>query len=171
MTDLISLIVFILPSYVANAVPVLLGGGLPLDLGKNFFDGKRLFGDTKTIRGFIAGVAAGTVVGGIISINMSLQFFASSEVQFIASFMLALGTMMGDAFGSFIKRRFSMNSGDPFILDTVLFLVIALMLAYPLTSKEAYQTQNLLYLLILTLIMHPLTNLIANRAGLKKVSW
>jgi CDP-2,3-bis-(O-geranylgeranyl)-sn-glycerol synthase len=38
------LALFIIPAYIANAFPVLLGGGLPLDFGKNFLDGN-LFSD------------------------------------------------------------------------------------------------------------------------------
>ncbi|MHA1713397.1 MAG: CDP-archaeol synthase, partial [Candidatus Ranarchaeia archaeon] len=46
---------YIFPAYVANAIPVLAGGGLPIDLGKNFIDGQRILGDGKTYRGFAAG--------------------------------------------------------------------------------------------------------------------
>ncbi|MEM3668874.1 MAG: CDP-archaeol synthase, partial [Candidatus Bathyarchaeia archaeon] len=35
---------FIFPAYCANAVPVITGGGLPIDLDKKFFDGKPIFG-------------------------------------------------------------------------------------------------------------------------------
>ncbi|HIH23083.1 TPA: CDP-archaeol synthase, partial [Candidatus Micrarchaeota archaeon] len=65
--DILQLILFILPAYVANAVPVLLGGGAYLDLGKNWNDGGRIFGDGKTIRGFISGVVAGMLVGIVIA--------------------------------------------------------------------------------------------------------
>ena len=42
----------ILPAYVANASAVLVGGGTPVDSGKNWKDGKRILGDGKTWRGF-----------------------------------------------------------------------------------------------------------------------
>lgn len=54
---------FIFPAYVANAMPVVLGGGTPIDLGRKLSDGKPIFGSHKTIRGFIAGVTSGTLVG------------------------------------------------------------------------------------------------------------
>ena len=57
------LILYILPSYFANSVPVLLGGGAPVDGGRKMADGQRIFGDGKTVRGFFAGIAAGTLVG------------------------------------------------------------------------------------------------------------
>ncbi len=56
---------FILPAYVANATPVLTGGGPPIDGGKKLSDGYRILGDGKTIRGFILGLLAGSIVGAI----------------------------------------------------------------------------------------------------------
>ena len=38
---------FIFPAYCTNAVPVLAGGGQPMDFGKNFLDGKRILGKNK----------------------------------------------------------------------------------------------------------------------------
>jgi len=35
---------FFLPAYFANATPVVLGGGTPIDLGRNFLDGRRILG-------------------------------------------------------------------------------------------------------------------------------
>ena len=52
-----------IPAYVANATPVLAGGGTKMDFGKNFFDGKRIFGNNKTFRGFFLGWAVGIGVG------------------------------------------------------------------------------------------------------------
>ncbi|MFA6214338.1 MAG: CDP-2,3-bis-(O-geranylgeranyl)-sn-glycerol synthase [Candidatus Micrarchaeia archaeon] len=59
------LVLFILPAYFANSIPVLLGGGAPIDGGRKWKDGQRLFGDGKTVRGFFAGVAAGVFVGAL----------------------------------------------------------------------------------------------------------
>ena len=58
--EIIQLIVealkFIFPAYCANATPVLAGGGTRMDFGKNFYDGKRIFGNNKTFRGFFFGL-------------------------------------------------------------------------------------------------------------------
>jgi len=169
---MIDFIVFILPAYVANAVPVLLGGGTPLDLKRNcILDGKRLLGDSKTIRGFIAGIAGGTVAAALIALYYPLWFFSGTQAQLIAGIALSFGTMIGDALGSFIKRRLEVPAGKPFILDNIFFLVIALIFAYPFAPLEVYQPIPIAFLLILTFILHPLTNFIANKAGLKKVPW
>ncbi|MDD1705711.1 MAG: CDP-archaeol synthase, partial [Methanoregulaceae archaeon] len=44
-----------MPAYVPNPVAAFLGGGRPIDGGNNFRDGRRIFGDGKTWRGFGAG--------------------------------------------------------------------------------------------------------------------
>lgn len=172
MFQLLDLLLFLVPIYVANSSPVVLGGGKPLDLGMNFSDGRRLLGDGKTIRGFIGGTLAGTVAGGVVAMYYLLPYFSSSWIQFTASFVLAFSTLAGDAIGSFIKRRFGIGWGRPFILDTITFLIISLILVYPFVIVgELYQPLNIIFFLVLTLILHPLTNMFANRVGLKNVPW
>src|SRR5437773_9222720 len=86
-------LLFIGPSYVANAAPLLLGGGAPLDGGRNFFDGQRILGAHKTIRGLFAGIITGSLVG-----------LAESSVDshlLLGGFMIALGTVLGDILGAF----------------------------------------------------------------------
>jgi CDP-2,3-bis-(O-geranylgeranyl)-sn-glycerol synthase len=171
MATILDLLLFLVPVYVANSSPVVLGGGIPLDLGMVFSDGRRIFGDGKTLRGLIAGTLAGTVAGGIVAVYYQLPFFESPGAQFSASFVLAFGTLLGDAFGSFIKRRFGVSAGRPFILDTIMFLIVALALVFPFARTELYDVLNLIFFTVLTLILHPLTNMMANRAGLKNVPW
>lgn len=165
------LLLFLIPIYVANAVPVVLGGGFPLDANIMFPDRERLFGSGKTLQGFVAGVLGGTVAGGLVALFYPLPFFASPAMQFTAAFVLAFGTMCGDALGSFIKRRMHVGSGKPFVLDTVFFLLVALLFVFPFAGSRLYEPLNLLFMLVLTVILHPMTNAIANRAGLKKVPW
>lgn len=171
MAGLLDLLLFLVPIYVANSSPVVLGGGAPLDLGLSLSDGKRVLGDGKTIRGFVAGTLAGTVAGGLVSLYYPLPFFDSQLGQFLAAFVLSFGTLAGDALGSFVKRRSGVGSGRPFILDTIMFLVVALVLVFPLARSELYAPINLLFFIVLTLILHPATNMLANRAGLKNVPW
>lgn len=45
--DVAQLLLFILPAYIANATPVLFGGGMPVDFRRKFIDGERLLGDGK----------------------------------------------------------------------------------------------------------------------------
>jgi CDP-2,3-bis-(O-geranylgeranyl)-sn-glycerol synthase len=169
--EVLDLLLFLIPIYIANSSPVVLGGGLPLDFGRNCLDNNRVLGDGKTIRGFIGGILAGTVAGGIVALYYQSPFFYSVQQQFFAGFVLSSGTLVGDAFGSFIKRRVGLESGKPFILDTIMFLIIALIFVMPLAKSELYAILNLVFFLILTVILHPVTNIFANRIGLKKVPW
>jgi len=171
MAELLDLFVFLIPIYVANSSPVVLGGGAPLDLGATLQDGKRLLGEGKTIRGFVGGTLAGAVAGGLAAMLYRLPFFVDARMQFVAAFVLAFGTLAGDALGSFIKRRFGVGSGRPFFLDTIMFLVVAMALVYPLALPNLYDPLNLAFFAGLTLILHPMTNMLANKAGLKNVPW
>lgn len=68
---IMELVLLILPAYFANSIPVLLGGGAPIDGGKKWNDKQRLFGDGKTVRGFFAGVLAGVAVGALEGIFLT----------------------------------------------------------------------------------------------------
>ncbi len=169
--EMLDLLIFLIPIYIANASPVVLGGGTALDLGKDFIDGRRIFGSGKTIRGFVGGVLAGTLAGGIVAMAYPLPYFESAYVQLMAAFLLSLGALCGDALGSFLKRRMGMESGKPFMPDTFIFLVVSLAFVSPFANGTLFTPFNIAFFLILTIILHPLTNAIANRAGLKKVPW
>jgi CDP-2,3-bis-(O-geranylgeranyl)-sn-glycerol synthase len=171
MAEILDLLIFLIPIYIANSSPVILGGGAPLDLSLRMGDGKRLLGEGKTIRGFVGGTLAGTAAGGIAAMMYHLPFFPDARMQFVAAFVLAFGTLLGDAIGSFIKRRVGIGWGRPFILDTIMFLIVALAIVLPIADASLYDLANLAFFAILTLVVHPLTNLLANRAGLKNVPW
>ena len=57
------------------------------------------------------------------------------------------------------------------MIDTIMFLIVSLILVFPLARMELYEPLNLLFFTVLTLILHPMTNMLANRAGLKNVPW
>ncbi len=171
MDALLDLLLFLLPVYVANSSPVVLGGGAPLDFGLRMPDGMRLLGDGKTVRGFVGGTLAGTVAGGAAGLVYQSPFFPDATSQFVAAFVLSAGTLLGDAVGSFVKRRAGVGSGKPFVLDTIAFLIVALIVVYPLALPSLFDAGNLAFFAGLTLVVHPLTNMLANRAGLKNVPW
>jgi CDP-2,3-bis-(O-geranylgeranyl)-sn-glycerol synthase len=168
--DLVGLIIFIIPCYIANAAPVLLGGGQPLDFGADFQDGRRILGDAKTVRGFAGGVAAGTVAAGILALYFPLPVFAGPRVQLLSGFMLSFGALLGDALGSFVKRRAGIAPGKPFFLDQLGFIAVGLLLAYPV-AHALYSPEGVLFLLVLSWLMHVVSNAAANRFGLKSVPW
>ncbi|MFA5412810.1 MAG: CDP-2,3-bis-(O-geranylgeranyl)-sn-glycerol synthase [Candidatus Micrarchaeia archaeon] len=168
--DLLALLIFIIPCYIANAAPVLLGGGQPLDFGASFSDGRRIFGNAKTVRGFVGGVAAGTVAGGTLALYFFLPVFTSAWEQFLSGFLLSLGALVGDALGSFVKRRAGIGPGKPFFLDQLGFIVVGLLLAYPV-AHALYSPEGVIFLLVLSWLLHIVTNAAANRFGLKSVPW
>ena len=151
---------FILPAYVANATPVVLGGGKPIDAGKKFTDGRPIFGAGKTVQGFVAGLAAGTFVG-------LLQGIAEGTLlHFIAlGFLLALGALLGDLLGSFVKRRLGIERGGAAPgLDQLSFVIVALLAASPLALPS---WEIVLTIIIITLPIHLATNFGGYKLGLK----
>lgn len=168
--DVLSLLIFILPCYIANAAPVLLGGGAPMDFGAKLADGRRILGDAKTLRGFAGGVAAGTVAGGALAVFLPLPFFAGAWEQFLSGFLLSLGALFGDAAGSFVKRRMGMEPGKPFALDQAGFIIMGLIFAYPV-AHAIYSAEGIVFLLAISWLLHLSTNVAANRFGLKRVPW
>ncbi|MEW5996204.1 MAG: CDP-2,3-bis-(O-geranylgeranyl)-sn-glycerol synthase [Candidatus Micrarchaeota archaeon] len=168
--DLLAIILFIIPGYVANAAPVLLGGGQPLDSGAKFTDGRRILGDAKTVRGFVGGVAAGTVAGGVLALYAPLPAFGGAWAQYLSGFLLSLGALVGDALGSFVKRRMGIEPGKPFFLDQLGFVVVGLLLAYPVSSA-LYSPEMVIFIIVLSYLLHMATNAAANRFGLKAVPW
>jgi CDP-2,3-bis-(O-geranylgeranyl)-sn-glycerol synthase len=154
-------LVYILPAYAANGAPVIFGGGRPLDLRKRFRK-KRIFGNSKSIRGAIAGIIAGMAVG-----------IAESQVfpyLLYVSIALSMGAIFGDLLGSFIKRQAGMKPGTtvPF-LDQYGFFIFALLFALPLGNLPTLY--GFLFLLLLTGPLHLIANICANALRLKKVPW
>ncbi|RDD53518.1 MAG: CDP-2,3-bis-(O-geranylgeranyl)-sn-glycerol synthase [Candidatus Korarchaeota archaeon NZ13-K] len=146
---------YILPSYFANMSPVIFGGGRPLDMGRNFLDGRRILGDHKTLRGFLSGLVVGSLVGLI-------------QGRLLQGFALSLGAMVGDCFGSFLKRRMGISEGKPApILDQEGFLIFSLLFASPL---EGLPLESILFLLLLTPLLHWGSNVVAHLIGLKEVA-
>lgn len=156
---------FIFPAYCANAVPVLTGGGLPLDFGKNFIDGKPIFGKNKTFRGFLAGLIVGTSVG------FAETLYFSSTFGFLLGFTLALGALLGDLTGAFTKRRLGLAPGTLLpIVDQIDFVVGAMALSLPISLRfMTWQLATAVF--IITPPVHLLTNFVAYKAGLKSNPW
>lgn len=175
MLDYGQLLVFILPAYVANAVPVLIPGRTPIDLGQNHDDGNRFFGPGKTFRGFVAGVLGGTLVGVLVAglWPAALPVLGFGEKAGL-SFLLAFGAMAGDLSGSFLKRRLHVPPGGKIrFLDQVPFVLVALLLAVLAFPALAEQLGwwGFAFLLVFTVLIHRVVNFVAFKAGLKRVPW
>ena len=149
---------FIFPAYVANATPVLAGGGTKMDFGKNFFDGKRIFGNNKTFRGFFVGLAIGIAVG--------LMEVAVFNFPVLFALLIPLGALLGDLTGAFIKRRIGIAPGGLLpIVDQVDFVIGAVVFSIPLAiiNWEVAVT-----VLLITPPIHLFTNFLAYKMKLKR---
>jgi CDP-2,3-bis-(O-geranylgeranyl)-sn-glycerol synthase len=162
-TLIIEALKFIFPAYCANAVPVIVGGGPPLDLGKKFLDGKPIFGKNKTLRGFFVGLAVGVAVG-LIEIESGLFDYPP-----LFSVLSPLGALMGDLAGAFLKRRLGIAPGGLLpIVDQIDFVVGAILFSLPLTMMY---WELAIAVITITPPVHLLTNFLAYKLKLKNNPW
>jgi CDP-2,3-bis-(O-geranylgeranyl)-sn-glycerol synthase len=175
----------IIPAYIANASALLVGGGTPIDFGKNWKDGKRILGDGKTWRGLISGAVIGMVGGFGLSIvaiyanNSEFAFLVLSDfgrypimIPIIGS--ICFGALLGDIIKSFFKRRAGKKRGEnwipfdqiDFILGVLLFnlLMATLLQIIGITSYnwflENFSIWHILILLIITPFFHLFSNFV-----------
>lgn len=169
---------FILPAYFSNGAGLVFGGGTPVDFGKSDSKGNRWIGDGVTWRGLIAGTIIGMITGAVqgffapaILENFG-QYIITPIITSIPSgiligLLLGFGALLGDALGSFLKRRLGIGRGKPApILDQLDFITVALILVSFVVEL------NLLVIVLalaLTLIIHLLTNTCAYLLGIKDV--
>src|SRR5229473_2783526 len=100
----------------------------PLDAGSRFFDGRPLFGPSKTIRGILISVLITTASAPLIGLDLTIGAIAVGA------------TMAGDLFSSFVKRRLNLPpSSQALGLDQVpesLFPMLACRAALSLTIAD-----------------------------------
>lgn len=171
-----SAIWLMLPAYLPNNIAAIGGGGTPIDFGKKWTDNKRIFGDGKTIRGFILGVFAGILIGfcQIFAENSGMVpwFFPHSMIAVIT---LAFGSLLGDMIKSFFKRRKGIErGGEWFLIDQYDFVIGALLLTLLCDPEWMINTMNfslIITILVITPLLHRTVNIIGYKMGLKKVPW
>lgn len=169
---------FILPAYFSNGGGLVFGGGLPVDFGKTDSKGIRWIGDGVTWRGLIGGTLIGILTGAVQGyfgpqiLAAFGQYIITPIIIDIPSgivigFLLGFGALLGDALGSFLKRRLGIGRGKPApILDQLDFLIVALLLVSTVVEL------SLLFIIIaivLTLAIHLISNSCAYLLGLKDV--
>jgi len=169
-------VIYFLPALIANALPVIFVGKIikrrtPLDMGRNFIDGRRVLGPNKTVEGFVIGVAGGLVTG----LTYYVLLLRNPYVIFYG-LVMGLGAMIGDSINSFIKRRLDIPSGDPFIpLDQLSFILISYLLV-KITGIDSLSIglidlHHLSTIVVIVMVVHPLSNLIAYLLKLKDKPW
>ena len=164
---------FILPAWVANAVPVVLGGGRHIDGGRKMADGRPVFGSHKTIRGFAAGIVAGTLTGAVLTVVQQfvvpLGFDPPFQFSVLLGFLISFGALLGDLVHSFVKRRVSLREGAPLpVADQADFVIGALLLSLFVFTPSWTMVA---IILVITVPVHLLTNFLAYVFGVKKTPW
>jgi CDP-2,3-bis-(O-geranylgeranyl)-sn-glycerol synthase len=124
----------------ANSGPVLaerlLGQQLdwPIDAGRTFLDGQRLFGRSKTWRGLLASLLAASAVAAALGHSVSLG------IEF------AILAMVGDLMSSFIKRRIRLESShNAPVLDQLFESLLPL---YVMRESLRLSSQNIVGLML-----------------------
>lgn len=173
---------FGLPAWIANATPVLGGGGRAIDGGRFYRDGRRILGDGKTIRGFIVGIIFGVLTGlgqmlaapylhpilaQFVTVTPEMEMILYMQMPVVV--LLSLGALTGDIVGSFIKRRVDIKSGNPSpFMDQLGFIIMALIFVYPIIQPGPIYV---VILILITLGIHWISNALGYLLGLKKNPW
>jgi CDP-2,3-bis-(O-geranylgeranyl)-sn-glycerol synthase len=180
-----------LPAMIPNSAAVLFGGGTPIDFGKSW-KGNRILGDGKTWTGFLGGAALGTLVGMIQLLIAQIWpaeiWFTSAPTNYGFGPMpaamgvvvaLAVGALLGDMAGAFIKRRLGLPRGAKVALldmyDFVLGALVLTLIFFPSWFLNAFVYDlglvSLMTVLIAVPLIHRVFNIIGYKAGLKKEPW
>jgi CDP-2,3-bis-(O-geranylgeranyl)-sn-glycerol synthase len=174
--SLVSAVWIMLPAYLPNPVAALTGGGTPVDLGRNFSDGKRIFGDGKTFRGLIIGILAGIGIG-LVQIRVSGAFGWENlpEHTYMSITLLATGALLGDLCKSFFKRRLGKDRGTKWPVADMYDLVAGSLLMVLIFDPEwLFANMTLLIFIlnqVLTPILHRGINIIGYHFRVKEVPW
>ncbi len=165
-----------LPAYVPNPVAALFGKGTPIDLGRSFSDGRRIFGDGKTYRGLITGIGAG-ILTGLILIWLYNQFPYAGlpEHTLLSVSLLATGALLGDLVKSFFKRRLGKERGSEWPVadqyDLVAGSFLLLLIGDPAWLFATVTLPVFLVILIITPVLHRATNIVGYILKIKEVPW
>jgi CDP-2,3-bis-(O-geranylgeranyl)-sn-glycerol synthase len=183
----IAVLWLLLPAYAANALATLPRGyGPKMDGGRTWArDGRPVLGPSKSWSGFLFG---GFVAMPICLLEAWLILIAPPNLELVPKLaptvldalplaaLLTFGAMVGDALGSFVKRRLGRPSGArTILLDQMPFVLVPIavgLVAYPSLFLGVFASwTGVLWLLVYTLGLHTVFNWVGFKVGLKKVPW
>lgn len=144
---------------VANGAPVLatrlLGGrwAWPLDGGATAWDGRRVLGASKTVRGIVAALTASALLAAAMGLGWQLGA------------LFGAASMLGDLFSSFTKRRLGIeSSGQAVGLDQVPEALFPLLACYrPLGLDPAGVVVLVALFTVAQIVMSPVMYLLGIR--------
>ena len=181
--EIIFAFILFLPAYIANPAAVIFGGYFPMDFGKTFFGKGRIFGKGKTWSGFIGGSLSGAALGYLMMIIFiatgwmgGYPYGSTIIAASITIFSMSVGSLVGDATGSFLKRRMGLKSGtNAFLLDQWPFVLVAFLFLF-IFSREFFMQYygnviGTLTILLVTPPLHRAVNIIGFKTKRKNVPW
>lgn len=169
MNDYLAAILFFLPAGVsnmsplfANKIPWLNRWTTPMDFGQKW-NGRRILGDNKRVRGIVFG----TIMGGLTALVVS-RLNANTIVTlspFLAGSLMGFGALFGDAVESFFKRAKNIKPGDRwFPFDQIDYIIGGLAFIYPFVQIPLWA---IVTILIVYFGLHLLFSYIGYKLGLK----
>ncbi len=127
---------------------------MPLDGGLRFFDGRRLLGPSKTVRGVIAAIVATACAAPFLGFPAGLGV------------LVGAAAMAGDALSSFSKRRLGVpSSGEVMGLDQIPESLLPLIAVQGLLDLSIAQILGITFLFLALEI--PLTH-VSYRLGIRE---
>jgi len=180
MSTLLFILWFFAPAGLANTAPVFVAKikalerfSTPLDLHKKYRN-KRIFGDHKTVRGLLAGIAIGALTALIQVLlyhnfswaqSISLNIDYSGVLTVLMGASMGFGALFGDAIESFFKRQLSIPSGHSwFPFDQLDYILGGLLFSLPFITLSVMQY---LILAFLWFILHPIITVIGWKLKLR----
>lgn len=188
-----------LPAYLSNMLPVFVGGGAPIDMGRNWKDGRRILGNGKTWRGLLLAPALAAALVFVLQWLAENTSWGSDALGsgygfptwgplpwfLVLAYAMGLGALVGDAVESFFKRRTGRDRGErwfpfdqlDFVVGGLLFGFLAAMALQAAGALPAgwwgdtFTWPRLLAILLLTPALHLLINYVGYKLGLKEVPW
>ena len=170
----------LIPAAIANMMPVFVRNinflNIPVDFNKRWRDGKPIFGNHKTYRGFFFGILAAILVVYVQSLLYKYSFFAQisffnyNETSFlIIGFLLGFGVLFGDLVKSFFKRRVGIKSGESFFPWDQLDLVIGALVF--ISFIQIPSLKMIIFYLITGPLFHILFNHLGFWLGIREAKW
>jgi CDP-2,3-bis-(O-geranylgeranyl)-sn-glycerol synthase len=171
---------FLLPGALATLAPQLVAHfhwwealKKPIDGGRTI-EGKRIFGNNKTIRGYVVGIGA-ALGSGIVqyflynwNITEKIGLFDYSQIEntIVISFLLGSGALIGDSVKSFFKRQLQIAPGKSWVVfDQIDFILGALIFSLPVIQLQA---RHYVGIVIVYFCVHVITTLCGFFLGVKK---
>lgn len=169
MNFLLKAFLLMLPAYISSPGAVLSRGKMPIDLGKNFFDGRRILGRGKTFEGLALGTLLGFIAGVIV------ELFIELYGSYFNIFLLSFGGLFGDICNSFLKRRLGIEQGEKLpVLDQLNLVFGSWFLCFVFSRDwflESFNWYIAITVLVMTPLLHRAANIAAYKLGLKDVPW